>query len=343
MTLPALPLAATPYVLPLAAPFRGLQERQGVLLESTHGWGEFAPFPDYSAAQDAHWLAGAIAAALDREPGPGTPVRSNAILPEVPDDVLAEAATAVMTATGCSTLKVKVGGRPTGAELARVTTVMRAAAEVDPGARLRLDGNGRFDLAGAQEFLVALSWADVAVEYVEQPVRSVDEMRRLKELVPQIALAADEALRRDRHFRELAEIADVAVVKVAPLGGPAALAEMLAHIDLPVVVSGAAESSVGLSRDAVVAAAVGDPDRAHGLGTGTLLAADLVDRPVLPNAGMVPATRVAPDADALAAAATRMSTADREAWRLRLDAAWRAVLSGDLLTHGQLAALGVGV
>lgn len=195
----------------------------------------------------------------EQDPGPGTAVATNAILPDLSDDDLAAGTTRVMAATGCRTVKLKVGGRPTGAELARVTTVMQAAAAVVPDARLRLDGNGRFDFAAAQEFLVALTWSDAAVEYVEQPCRSVDEMRLLKEHVPDVALAADESLRRDRHFHDLAEIADVAIVKVAPLGGPRAVRSVLADIDLPVVVSGAAESSVGLSRDAVVAAQVGAP------------------------------------------------------------------------------------
>ena len=341
MSLPALPLPATPFVLPLVAPFRGLQARQGVVLEGPGGWGEFAPFADYSVDQDARWLVAAIEAALDPDPGPGTAVATNAILPDLSDDDLAAGTTRVMAATGCRTVKLKVGGRPTGAELARVTTVMQAAAAVDPDARLRLDGNGRFDFAAAQEFLVALTWADAAVEYVEQPCRSVDEMRLLKEHVPDVALAADESLRRDRHFHDLAEIADVAIVKVAPLGGPRAVRSVLADIDLPVVVSGAAESSVGLSRDAVVAAQVGAPERAHGLGTGTLLAADLVEYPVIPVAGQVPARRAVADTGPLAEASARMTAADQETWRIRLQDAWHSALHADLLAAEDLSALGI--
>lgn len=341
MSRPGLPLPATPYQLPLNAPFRGLSERQGVALEGPGGWGEFAPFADYGPDQDARWLVAAIEAAVDPDPGPGGSVSTNAILPDLPDDQLAEGTTRLLVATGCRTLKMKVGGRPTGAELARVTAVMGAAREIEHGVRLRLDANGRFSLADAQEFLVALTWADVSVEYVEQPCADPDAMRVLKETVPGVDLAADEAIRRDRRVADLAEFADVAVMKVAPLGGVASMRGILNEIDLPVVVSGAAESSVGLSRDAVVAAELGDPQRAHGLGTGTLLSADLVEFPVVPTGGVVPARRVAAEPTPLATASARLSDSAREAWLERTHRAWLTALQRDWVPAQARAALGV--
>lgn len=132
-------------------------------------------------------------------------------------------------------------------------------------------------------------------DYVEQPCRTVAELRSLKQQFPSIRLAADEALRRDREFDRVSQFADVAIVKIAPLGGLAAVRRLIADLDVEVVVSGAAESSVGLSRDVVAAAEFGAPDAVHGLGTGMLLAEDLVADPVVPRGGVVPACRVPTD------------------------------------------------
>ena len=57
-------LPATPFAVPFAASFRGLNQREGVLIEGPAGWGEFAPFADYGPEQDARWLAAAIEAAV---------------------------------------------------------------------------------------------------------------------------------------------------------------------------------------------------------------------------------------------------------------------------------------
>lgn len=334
------PLSATAYALPLRAPFRGLTQRQGMVIEGPAGWGEFAPFAEYDTSRDAFWLLAAVESAITPPAGDGSLVRSNAVLADVPDDELTVHVHELLTRTGCRTLKMKVGGRTTGDEIRRISTVHSAAADLLGEVTLRLDGNGRLDLAGARELLAALTWLDRSVEYVEQPCDTVAELRDLKAAFPGIAIAADEALRRDRQF-SVADFADVAVVKVAPLGGASAVRELVKGIDVPIVISGAAESSVGLSRDAVVAAAVGDPDRAHGLGTGTLLADDLVAEPVVPMDGSVSARRTPVDPGALARAAARVDPTAASAWNARLHAAWAQVLADDLAPASMLATLGV--
>lgn len=339
MTAPAVfPLPATAYTLPLLAPFRGLTDRQGMIIHGRSP-GEFSPFAEYTQEQDARWLVAAVEAALDDDPGPGNPVTSNAIVADVPDERLGEAVEQVLTGTGCRTVKLKVGGRSTGDELHRVSTAARAARGVVDDVRLRLDGNGRFGLDDAREFLVALSWADIPVEYVEQPCDSLRDMQVLHGDTD-IPLAVDEGIRRDRSFDDLAAAADVAILKVAPLGGLAAAAELAASLPLPVVVSGAAESGIGVGRDAVGAARFGAPDRAHGLGTGTLLAADLTAHPVVPIDGVVAASRAPVDGDALARAADLVSDAERVTWRQRLDDAWGRALDLGLVGDEMLAELG---
>ena len=242
-------------------------------------------------------------------------------------------------ATGCTTVKVKIGGRPTGAEIRRIAHLYRAGTEVAADLQLRLDGNGRFDLPQAQELLAALLWSDVAVDYVEQPCRTVAELRELKRQFPTVRLAADEALRRDREFDRVSQFADVAIVKVGPLGGVAAVRQLVAGLDVGVVVSGAAESSVGLSRDVVAAAAIGAPDTVHGLGTGVLLADDLVADPVVPRGGVVPARRVPVEAAALTRASERVSRSDRRDWHERVARAWSVAVAEGLLTGDRLAAV----
>ena len=341
MTAPPFPFEVTPYALPFARPFRGLTQRQGVVLQGRNGWGEFAPFADYNELADARWLVAALEAATDPDTGDGREVASNAILAELPDADLSAGIQHAMTATGCTTVKVKIGGRPTGAEIKRIAQLYRAGTEVAPDLRLRLDGNGRFDLPQAQELLAALQWSDVAVDYVEQPCRTVAELRSLKQQFPSIRLAADEALRRDREFDRVSQFADVAIVKIAPLGGLAAVRRLIADLDVEVVVSGAAESSVGLSRDVVAAAEFGAPDAVHGLGTGTLLAEDLVADPVVPRGGVVPARRVPTDAGALARATDRVAPSDRRDWHDRVARAWSVSLAQGLISDEVLVALGV--
>ena len=56
---------------------------------------------------------------------------------------------------------------------------------------------------------------------------TVAELRGAQDKFPGVAIAADEALRRDRQFTAVSDFADVAVVKVAPIGGVSAVREMV--------------------------------------------------------------------------------------------------------------------
>ena len=55
---------AIPFALPLRRRFRGLDVREGMLLRGPQGWGEFAPFDDYSDRAASRWLDSAIEAAF---------------------------------------------------------------------------------------------------------------------------------------------------------------------------------------------------------------------------------------------------------------------------------------
>ena len=289
-----------PFRLRLRTRFRDLLERRGCLIEGERGWGEFAPFPDYSVAADARWLAAAIEQADGGWPEPcRVEVEVNAIVPAVGPEQAAEMA----LASGCRTIKIKMGDPD---DLGRVAAV-RAAL---PDARLRIDVNGGWSVAQAAERISALS--HFGLEYVEQPVRTFDEMAQLRALVD-VPLAADELLRVDRRFDDAARVADVAVLKVGPLGGVAATLAVAQRVGLPVVISSALDSSIGLAAGLAAACTLPRPPLACGLGTGALLLDDTCP-PLLPDAGRMRFTGYPqPDFEPVAE--------DLDYWRTRIAAA----------------------
>lgn len=283
------------YDIALRVAFRGITRRSGIVVEGPAGWAEWSPFPEYGDAEAAAWLRAALEAA---EEGYPEPVRDrvdvNGIVPALPPDEAAARA----IASGCSTVKIKVAapGQSVADDVARVTAV-RAAL---PGAKLRVDANGGWTLDEAREALEALG--PLGLEYAEQPCASVEELAALRAAGPGVAIAADESIRRAEDPLRVrdAGAADVAVLKVQPLGGVRACLRMAEELGLPVVVSSAVESSVGLRAGVALAAALPNLGFACGLETGRLLAADLVREPLLPVGGQLAVRDVTPDAGLLA-------------------------------------------
>ncbi|MEI7778001.1 MAG: o-succinylbenzoate synthase [Actinomycetes bacterium] len=316
---------ATPFALPLRRTFRGLDVRDGVLLRGPVGWGEFAPFDDYDDVAAGRWLRCAIEAAYGQWPEPvRATIRVNAILPSL---AVAEARDWTLRARdefGVRTVKVKVAESSPSEDLARLVAVREVLGSEG---RIRIDGNGRWTLTEAEAILPQLVRAAGGVEYVEQPLDQLGDMRRLRESIG-VPLAVDEGLRRapdlsDPALPELIRAAgDVLVLKAGPLGGVAVSIELAKRIGLPVVVSGALDSSVGLAAGLALAAGIADLPLDCGLGTGALLAADLVDQTTLPTAGALAIGRRAPDADALAAAAAGVAPVRQQWWVQRLSAAY---------------------
>ncbi|AEG43363.1 o-succinylbenzoate synthase [Isoptericola variabilis] len=312
---------------PLRTRFRGLDVRDGVLLRGEAGWGELSPFWDYDDAESATWLRAAREAA---DLGWPAPVRDrvpvNVTVPAVGPERAREI---VLGSGGCRTAKVKVAQRlpdgavePLDAEVARVGAVRDAFVELygEGGARVRVDANGGWTVDEALARTPVLDAAAGGLEYVEQPCATVEELaevrRRLTAAVP---VAADESIRRAadplRVVRE--EAADVVVLKVQPLGGVRACLELAEKVGLPVVVSSALESSVGLAAGVALAAALPDLPYACGLATSQLLERDVTASPLLPVDGALPVRRVDPDAASLAAAAPSDEVRDR--WLARHD------------------------
>jgi len=281
--------------IPLRTRFRGIDVREGVLIPGPAGWGEWSPFLEYGTAEVEPWLRCAEEAAAGDWPEPlreAVPV--NVTVPATNP----ERAHEIVLAGGCTTAKVKVAepGQTLGDDIARVEAVRDALGR---DGRIRVDVNGNWDVDGAVGAIRQLERAAGGLEYVEQPCASVEELAAVRRAVD-VPIAADESIRRAAdpyRVREL-EAADIAVLKVQPLGGVRACLRIAEDIGLPVVVSSALETSVGIATGLALAAALPELPYACGLATVQLLTDDVVADPLLPVGGMLPVglPAVVPDA-----------------------------------------------
>lgn len=301
------------FSIPLRTRFRGITVREGVLLRGEAGWGEWSPFLEYDDDTARPWLAAAREAADMGWPEPLRDVVPVNVTVPAADP---ERAHAIVTAGGCRTAKVKVAerGQTLADDLARVEAVRDA---LGPDGLVRVDANGAWDVDEAVRAIAAIDRAAGGLEYVEQPVASVEDLAAVRRRVA-VPIAADESIRRAEdpyRVRDL-EAADVAVLKVQPLGGVRACLRIAEDIGLPVVVSSAIESSVGIAAGVALAAALPELHHASGLATVQMLTGDVAVQPLLPVDGMLRVGRPEVDDAALA----RLAAApDRVAhWRARL-------------------------
>ena len=313
------PLRMRVLALPMRTRFRGITVREVALLDGPYGWGEWSPFLEYPPEVAAPWLRCAEEAAAGAWPAP---VRDRVPVNVTVPAVDGTRAARIVAGSGCRTAKVKVAepGQTLADDEERVAAVRDA---LGPGGRVRVDANGAWSVADAVAAIGVLDRACGGLEYVEQPCASVEDLAAVRRRVD-VPIAADESIRRaeDPYRVRALEAADIAVLKVQPLGGVAACLEIAERIGLPVVVSSALESSVGIAAGVALAAALPELPHACGLATVRLLTDDVAVDPLLPVDGELPVTR--PEVDP--AALTRLSApADRVAhWEARL-AAVRAV------------------
>ena len=280
------------YSLPLVTRFRGITVREGMLLRGDAGWGEFSPFLEYDAATARPWLAAAREAADEGWPEPlRDTIPVNVTVPACDPE---RAHRIVLASKGCRTAKVKVAepGQSVADDEARLEAV-RDALGAD--GRIRIDANGAWSVDDAVTNIPLLDRAADGLEYVEQPVADVEDLARVRRRVD-VPIAADESIRRAAdpyRVREL-DAADIAVLKVQPLGGVRACLGIAEDIGLPVVVSSALETSVGIAAGVALAAALPELPYACGLATVQLLLGDVVPDPLLPVDGNLPVRRPAP-------------------------------------------------
>jgi O-succinylbenzoate synthase len=276
--------------LPTRTNFRGIDVREVALFQGQYGWGEFSPFLEYGYEECAPWLASAIDAATKPRPKRyRNSVRVNGTIPALngPADI----ERIVDSFPGVQTFKVKVGDNlpEDVARLAKVRTLR-------PKAKLRIDVNGNWSVQEAVTNLRAIYENIGPLEYAEQPCATIEELRELKEkLVVDIRIAGDEVLRKaaDPFAVDLSGAIDVLMLKVQPLGGITRAHKLAEHHKLPVVVSSALESAVGINYGLQLAASFPEMNFDCGLGTGSLLAADIATLPIVD--GEIEITNVEPD------------------------------------------------
>ncbi|HEY3482597.1 MAG TPA: o-succinylbenzoate synthase [Streptomyces sp.] len=299
------------YAIPLRNRFRGITVREGVLLRGPAGWGEFCPFADYSDAESVPWLRAAVEAS---EAGWPAPVRDRVEVNTTVPVVTPEKAYELVRASGCRTAKVKVADPRSSLtdDCDRVAAVRDA---LGPSGAIRVDANTAWDVDTAVRAITDLDKAAGGLEYAEQPVPSIEDLAAVRRRVS-VRIAADESIRRaeDPLKVAVAGAADIAVLKVAPLGGVRRALEVAEACGLPCVVSSAVETSVGLAAGLALAGALPQLEFACGLGTISLLEGDVCADSLSPVDGYLPVPRQAPEpTDAYPATAEVQA-----AWEARL-------------------------
>jgi O-succinylbenzoate synthase len=276
--------------LPTKTNFRGINLREVALFRGEYGWGEFSPFLEYGYKESAPWLMCAIEAATKPRPKLyRNSVRVNGTIPALNEPK--EIEQIVDSFPGVQTFKVKVGDN-LPEDIARLAKV-RALA---PKAKLRIDVNGNWDVATAVTNLRAIFENIGPLEYVEQPCATIAELSALKDkLKLDIPIAGDEVLRKsaDPFTVDLRGAIDILALKVQPLGGIARAHNLAEHHKLPIIISSALESAVGINYGLQLAASFADLNFDCGLGTGSLLNADVAHLPIVN--GEIAISEVSPD------------------------------------------------
>ncbi|MFN2536680.1 MAG: o-succinylbenzoate synthase [Mycobacteriales bacterium] len=286
----------------MRVPFRGVTTREAVLLRGERGWGEFAPFVEYGDEEAARWLAAALEAAEGAWPEPlRDEIPVNATVPAVPAHQVSEV---LARFPGCTTAKVKVAqpGQSLHDDIERVAAVRELVPNV------RVDANAAWTVDEAVTALNALG----ELEYAEQPCATVPELAEVRRRV-RVRIAADESIRRatDPLLVARSQAADVVVLKVAPLGGVREALTIAEECGLPVVVSSALDTSIGIRAGLALAAALPDLPFACGLATTSLLAADVVQDSLDARGGSIAVRDVAPSYELLERYA---APPDRDLW-----------------------------
>jgi O-succinylbenzoate synthase len=299
------------FAIGMRTKFRGITVREGALIEGPAGWAEFSPFAGYGPRECARWLGSALEAATVGWPAPlRQRIPVNVTVPAVGPEQARE----IVSASGCRTAKVKVAerGQTLAADVARVEAVRDA---LGPDGRIRVDANGAWDTREAERALRQLG--KFGLEYAEQPCATLDELAEVRRRVD-VPVAADESIRRaeDPLAVRAAGAADIVVLKVQPLGGVRAALRIAEACGLPVVVSSAVETSVGLAAGVALAAALPELPYACGLATMSLLTGDVTGVSLAEAGGTLPVMRPDLDAKRLAEWET-----DPAPWRSRVTAA----------------------
>jgi len=294
--------------LPMKTNFRGINVREIALLKGNYGWGEFSPFLEYDDVESSQWLASAIEAATQPRPKLfRSSVAVNGTIPATNDKKVIDEL--VASYPGVKTYKVKVGNN-LSEDIVRLARIRSLGRKVN----IRIDVNGLWSVEQALTNLYSFYENVGPFEYVEQPCATLDELRELKSKIRiPLKIAVDEVIRKsaDPFALDLKGAADIVMLKVQPLGGIKRAHKLAEHHNLPVVVSSALESAVGINYGLVLAASFQDMNFDCGLGTGSLMAKNVADLPIVD--GKIAIDDVVPNFDGLDVSADRY-----EWWKNRI-------------------------
>ncbi|MEL0291122.1 MAG: o-succinylbenzoate synthase [Aquiluna sp.] len=299
--------------LPLKTKFRGIVVREALIFRGSQRWSEFSPFVEYEDEESSGWLAGAISWAND--PLPSTfraAIPVNATLPAVDPDEVA----AVLSPFGSfGSVKIKVAEK--GQSLEDDVARARKVRDLYPEAKIRLDANAGYTTEDTM--VVARELRDLDLEYIEQPVKTIAELKELRiwlaeEQIP-LKIAVDESIRKSTDPLLVAreQAADIAVIKVQPLGGIRRAMAIASESGLEIVVSSALETSIGISHGLHLAAAMPNLNYDCGLATAGLLGGDVVEDPLFSDEGEIELREVSPSEELLERYA---ASEERKAWWL---------------------------
>ena len=273
--------------LPTRTNFRSVSKREVALFEGPNGWGEFSPFLEYDAEESSYWLAAGIEAAFGELPMVfREEIEINATLPAVDSNIDVEKI--LSWYPGAKVVKIKVGS-----DLELDLTRIENTLKFNPDLKVRLDVNGGWSVKEAESAVSQMieRFGIEKFEYIEQPVATLDELRELQLPIP---VVGDEVIRKakDPFAIDLSGAVDILMLKVSPLGGIKRAIEIANFHKLPVVVSSALESAVGISHGIRLAASLPTLNYACGLGTGKLLTHDVAELPI--EDGRMKLTKVKP-------------------------------------------------
>ena len=294
--------------LPMKTKFRGISVREVALIKGSYGWGEFSPFLEYDDAESAPWLASAIEAASTPKPELyRSSVAVNGTIPATNDKKVID--DLITSYSGVETYKVKVGDN-LSEDIVRLARIRSLGRKVN----IRIDVNGLWSVEQALTNLYAFYENVGPFEYVEQPCATLDELRELKSKIRiPLKIAVDEVIRKspDPFALDLQGAADIVMLKVQPLGGIKRAHAIAEHHKLPIVVSSALESAVGIKYGLELAASFKEMNFDCGLGTGSLLAADVAHLPIVD--GKIEISEFEPQLEGLDVASDRF-----EWWKNRI-------------------------
>lgn len=188
---------------------------------------------------------------------------------------------------GYSVIKVKLGFSD---DLERIKLLSEVLSSTQ---KVRLDPNGMWSLGEASERLeYATKTLGERLEYVEDPVSTLDELFHLRKMVS-VPIAADDLIRKKGalEYGLQNKLMDYVVVKPSLVGGiddTLQIAKEAQSNGIQVVISSTYDGPVGLRTWCHLAAYV-SPDLAHGLGTAVFIN-DKGMGPLVPTDGKISLT-----------------------------------------------------